>query len=127
MDEELITDTQVGRRKAYLERTKEQRAAYQREWYKKKGGKKRIRPQSREQRTKVDTANRHKKRQLAIEHLGGKCFDCKQIFHPNQYDFHHLRDKLEMVNFNKKLEAILTEADKCVLLCANCHRARHTK
>lgn len=63
----------------------------------------------------------------AIESFGNTCLDCKQSFHPNVYEFHHLRDKdndwgtLRL----KKQSAIDAELSKCVLLCANCHRIRH--
>ena len=42
-------------------------------------------------------------------------------------DFHHVRDKsFQLTNFyTKSLEALKEEADKCVLLCANCHREVH--
>jgi predicted nucleic acid-binding Zn ribbon protein len=43
--------------------------------------------------------------------------------------FHHLRDKsfdLTARNMsNRPWEAVLSEAEKCVLLCANCHMAEH--
>lgn len=72
---------------------------------------------------------RRRKRTAAIEHLGGKCIDCGGVFPECVYDFHHLGDKeahvSTMIKENRKLEAILNEASKCELLCANCHRIRH--
>ena len=74
---------------------------------------------------------RVEKRKKAIEHLGDKCMDCGKTYPPQVYDFHHERDKEECVSIlirnNRKLETILEEVDKCVLLCANCHRLRHFK
>ena len=63
----------------------------------------------------------------AVAYLGGQCQDCGNVFHPNVYDFHHLRDK--DVAWNKlrlrSWKRIQEELDKCALLCANCHRMRH--
>lgn len=63
----------------------------------------------------------------AIEHMGGKCSDCKGKFHYSVYDFHHLKDK--DYSWNKlrllSVETLERELAKCVLLCANCHRTRH--
>ena len=76
---------------------------------------------------------RRKKRQAAIELLGNKCVDCGKQYHPCQYDFHHENpsDKddivANLIHKDKKLNIILAEASKCVLLCSNCHRMRHFK
>lgn len=65
----------------------------------------------------------------AIEYLGGCCSRCKGVFHPAVYEFHHIdpstkdRDPSKMLNLSKK--RLYTELDKCVLLCANCHRLEH--
>ena len=46
-------------------------------------------------------------------------------------DFHHKGDKefsiAHMVNSNWSLKKIIEEIDKCVILCANCHRELHVK
>jgi hypothetical protein len=66
----------------------------------------------------------------AIEYMGGKCADCGGVFHHKVFDFHHLdpsekdgrlTERLRCQSWNKLKE----ELDKCVLLCANCHRIRH--
>lgn len=69
-------------------------------------------------------------KRLAVKYKGGKCEDCKKSFHPNVFDFHHLDpDKKEFGIAERIVRNIdnnmKRELDKCVLLCANCHRERH--
>lgn len=66
----------------------------------------------------------------AIEYKGGSCHDCGGTFHEKVYDFHHVdpTDKegsLTSMLREASWEVIQAELDKCVLLCANCHRLRH--
>ena len=69
---------------------------------------------------------------LAIAYKGGRCNDCLQVVHQAAFEFHHLdpstkeKDPTHFLNDQKGLsiEAEM-ELDKCVLLCANCHRVRH--
>jgi len=72
--------------------------------------------------------NRSKK-DKAIEYMGGKCVDCGGVFDRCCYDFHHIGDKDG--NPSKFLTGSWDKAEKeiqkCVLLCANCHRIRHFK
>ena len=67
------------------------------------------------------------RKKQAVSYLGGKCVDCNKVYHPNVFEFHHLRDK--DASWNKvrlwSWNRIKNELDKCVLLCANCHRIRH--
>ena len=67
----------------------------------------------------------------AIEYLGGHCTDCLNEFPPYVYDFHHLNPEIKEHSITRimgrKWENIVTELDKCVLLCANCHRIRENK
>ena len=66
----------------------------------------------------------------AIEYRGGKCercgFDDRSIL--DLFDFHHLEDKdrdLSKMFGRLGWEKIKTEIEKCVLLCAMCHRREH--
>lgn len=65
----------------------------------------------------------------AIEYLGNSCFDCGLICPPYVYDIHHLDGDTKLDNPSRLLrgdwEVAKAELDKCVLLCANCHRERH--
>jgi len=70
-------------------------------------------------------------KQQAIEYLGGKCMDCELIDDPCVYDFHHLDPTQKELAFGnrggKSFETLKSELDKCILLCANCHRKRHQR
>jgi hypothetical protein len=65
-----------------------------------------------------------------VELAGGKCLDCKGVFPPVCYDFHH-RDpssKLFEISGMRLIQwaepELLEELAKCDLLCSNCHRIR---
>lgn len=64
-----------------------------------------------------------------IEKLGGKCSKCGYDRNITALHFHHLRDKKFSIDSStlqhKSLESIISELDKCVLLCANCHSEEH--
>ena len=68
----------------------------------------------------------------AVEYLGGQCADCGyRTDFATVYDFHH-KDKSEktveisyLITANVGWEKLQRELDKCILLCANCHRMRH--
>lgn len=75
---------------------------------------------------------RSRQRKLdGIEYLGGKCVDCGGVYHPAIYEFHHLDPSIKDSDgsdfVQRRKETMLKELDKCVLLCANCHRMRHHK
>ncbi len=59
-----------------------------------------------------------------------KCLKCSED-HISTLDFHHKGDEEKnstisrMVHNGYKIESILKEIDKCVVLCANCHRKLH--
>ena len=81
-------------------------------------------------RTVYTTERRRKLKIQAIEYKGGKCIDCDfdDIRFPEVFDFHHLdsskKDFAIFANI-KVFDKLKPELDKCVLLCANCHRIRH--
>jgi hypothetical protein len=65
-----------------------------------------------------------------IQSLGGKCRKCGYNKCPGALDFHHLRDKKELVSVllsDEKYDLARDETLKCELLCANCHREFHYK
>lgn len=68
----------------------------------------------------------------AVEYKGGICQDCLSTFPAACYDFHHEDPKqkdfsISKIKSLKWSEVIEKELNKCSLLCANCHRLRHTK
>ena len=73
--------------------------------------------------------DKRKRKLWAIEYLGGKCSSCGETFHPAVYEFHHTDPSTKDRDPSKMLQLSLTrlteELDKCVLLCANCHRIEH--
>jgi hypothetical protein len=70
-----------------------------------------------------------------ILHKGGSCQDCQYKFNGTNhtvFDLHHLEPHEKNIEVSKLIgnrawETVLIEAEKCVLICANCHRLRHSK
>ena len=68
-------------------------------------------------------------REKAIEYKGGKCEHCGYDKYRGALEFHH-RDPTQKDPTGLrayKLSRLFAEVDKCVLLCANCHREEHGK
>ena len=69
-------------------------------------------------------------RVLARKYLGDKCMICGYKRCPGALDFHHRNPKLKEFGLSERgltrsWEKIRKEIDKCVLICANCHREVH--
>ena len=67
-----------------------------------------------------------------IEYKGGKCEICGYDKCQSALEFHHLDEKQKKFSisetaFSKSMEELKKEADKCILVCANCHREIHAK
>lgn len=68
------------------------------------------------------------RRKLIIELKSVPCADCRGRFHYSQLDFDHVRgEKIREVPLIKNKAGILSEAAKCEIVCANCHRERSQK
>ncbi len=74
---------------------------------------------------------RKKVRQMAIDHKGGKCQICGYDRCPEALEFHH-RDEtgkdfgISDKGYTRSWSRIKQEIEKCLLLCANCHREVHS-
>lgn len=79
------------------------------------------------QRNQEASARRLALKEQAIAHLGGKCQKCGYDACPAAFDFHHLDDREKDFDISSKQSwaTLLPELDKCILLCANCHREAH--
>ena len=74
--------------------------------------------------------DRWKQRKLdAIEYKGGKCQVCGYDKYFGALEFHHIDPSTKDCNWDKlRLKSwkdIKQELDKCICVCANCHREIH--
>ena len=77
------------------------------------------------------SAARRNNKTKAVEYKGGKCQRCSNVFPDCCYDFHHL--DAEEINavpssvLHLSWKRIVEELDKCIMVCANCHRIIHNE
>jgi hypothetical protein len=69
---------------------------------------------------------------MLIEYKGGKCSRCGYSSCPAVFDLHHLDETKKDFGFGvggitRSWDRLKAEADKCILLCANCHRELHAE
>lgn len=73
----------------------------------------------------------NKRKAMLIEYKGGKCQQCGYHKNVTALCFHHLDPSQKELKLtirecsNNKLEVLLKEAEKCIILCANCHQETH--
>ena len=82
----------------------------------------------REQNIAAVLKRRAKIRAALLEHKGGKCEFCGYNKCEAALEFHHIDPSTKLFGLSgstKALKTQLKEADKCYLLCANCHREIH--
>ena len=72
---------------------------------------------------------RIKRKKQSIDYKGGCCKICGYNKSMSALEFHHIdpskKDFTISKYVNKKFDKIKDELDKCVLVCANCHREIH--
>ena len=77
-------------------------------------------------------ARRKKVKQMAIEYKGGKCEICGYDRCVDVFEFHHkdLSKKdfgISEKGYTRSWKRVMEELDKCIMVCANCHRELHAK
>lgn len=85
---------------------------------------------NKESRSQKAKEKRFANKQRALDYLGRVCTDCGNEFHHVAMDFHHRDPSQKDIALGylwnwKWSSRHEEELDKCVLLCANCHRIRH--
>ena len=75
---------------------------------------------------------RRKLKEELVAYKGGKCERCGYDECIAALEFHHINPEekefgIGAAGITRSLESIKKEADKCVLLCCNCHRELHWK
>lgn len=65
----------------------------------------------------------------AVEYKGGKCEICGYSKSMSALEFHHTDPSIKEKNIarysTRQWEKVVDELDKCILVCANCHREIH--
>jgi 5-methylcytosine-specific restriction endonuclease McrA len=75
---------------------------------------------------------RDKIKQMAVEYKGGCCFNCGYTAYIGALEFHHKDPSkkdfgIASKGFTRSWESVKLELDKCILVCANCHREIHAR
>lgn len=97
----------------------EKQKEYQRKWH------------SEHKLPKSKQTSYQKRRKMVHEAKNVPCYRCKQTFPTCCMDFHHL-DPTQKDGMVSKLmktgtyKSLQEEMDKCVVMCANCHRIEHS-
>jgi len=73
---------------------------------------------------------RMEKKKKIIDHMGNQCWKCGAKNLPIcVWQWHHLNPEDKEIALsqllNKSFEKILSESEKCVLVCSNCHKTIH--
>lgn len=73
------------------------------------------------------TKRRRRLKAMAIQYLGGKCQICGYLRYQGALELHHIDPATKAFGFGDKgytraWKSVLAELDKCILVCANCHR-----
>jgi 5-methylcytosine-specific restriction endonuclease McrA len=80
----------------------------------------------------IDAVKKRRKkiRQMSIEYLGGRCSRCGYDQCGEALEFHHRVSSkkdfgISSKGYTRSWKRVQEELDKCMLLCANCHREVH--
>ena len=91
------------------------------------GAPKRVTPEQAANAVRYVAAHRKRIKARSIAYKGGKCQLCGYSRCNNALEFHHLDRNtkdfgLSHRGWTRSLDTIKRELEKCVLVCANCHR-----
>ena len=79
----------------------------------------------------ITLRSRLRRKKKEIDYLGGECSICGYNKSMSALEFHHVDDTTKEFNisnsYNMSWDCVKNELDKCILLCANCHRELHDK
>lgn len=80
----------------------------------------------------TSSTNRQIIKRWALEYKGNKCSICGYDKCSQALDFHHLDSNLKDFNLSDRdlildWKILKKELDKCILVCANCHRELHAQ
>lgn len=81
----------------------------------------------REELIRAVAKRRRKVKEMAIGYKGGKCQVCSYNKYQGALDLHHLDPNTKEFGigdkgYTRSWEKVKKELDKCILVCANCHR-----
>lgn len=81
-------------------------------------------------RSDAVTKRRRKVKSLLVEYKGGQCEKCGYDKCIGALEFHHLDPAQKDFGIGSKgntlkLDIMKKEADKCILVCSNCHKEIH--
>jgi 5-methylcytosine-specific restriction endonuclease McrA len=84
----------------------------------------------REQIKRAVAKRRKRIKAMAVQYRGGKCMICGYDKCVDALSFHHVNPSkkefgLGLGGLTRAWSRVKREADKCVLICANCHREVH--
>jgi hypothetical protein len=71
---------------------------------------------------------RRRRKEQAVEYMGGKCANCGYSRCVQALEFHHINPSEKDFTISGKTvstEVLKQELDKCVMLCSNCHKEVH--
>lgn len=79
---------------------------------------------------KAVTKRRHEVRRKLVEYKGGSCILCGYNKCIDALDLHHLDATskefgVSSGGLTRAWSRVVAEADKCILICSNCHREVH--
>lgn len=83
-------------------------------------------------RSEAVQKRRNKVKLMSIEYKGGKCEICGYDKCIDALEFHHLNSYkkdfgIVEKGYTRSFDKVKEELDKCILVCANCHREIHHK